>query len=104
MTATLVPAPPVHLPMVDKDGMVTPAWRSWFQAMHTRSGGTVDKVASAFTAAMAAVPITTEIVAGAGLHHGGPLAGNIAVALYRAITTVAGLPMTGNSAGDVVTP
>ena len=50
---------------------------------------------------LAAVPKVTEVVAGSGLHAGGALQGNIGIALYRRIGTVASFPTTGNSAGDM---
>jgi hypothetical protein len=63
-------------------------------------GQRADKVDAASVAAAAAVPQTTQVVAGGGLQIGGGLSGNVAVALYRVKTTVAMLPASGNSEGD----
>ena len=100
MTAQLVNIPPWQLPMVDGGGRVTSAWQWWLVQMFDRSGGTADKVDAAHTAALAAVPQSTEVVAGGGLQIGGPLGGNVALALYLVKDVVARLPATGNSEGD----
>jgi hypothetical protein len=100
MSAKPVNIPPWQLPMVDAAGKITTPWQSWLSQMFDRSGGTVDKVDAAHTAALDAVPQSTEVVAGGGLQIGGALGGNVAVALYRVKLVVASLPATGNSEGD----
>jgi hypothetical protein len=100
MTAQSVNTPPWRLPMVDGVGRVTSAWQWWFVQMFDRTGGTTDKVDAAHTAALGAVPQSTEVVAGGGLQIGGALGGNVALALYRAKAVVANLPASGNSEGD----
>ena len=100
MTATFVPAPPVQVPVVDKNGMVTRPWYAHFTARHEQAGGSGDKIEAAHAAATAAAPQSTQIVALGGLHLGGDLSGNVAISLYRAMTTVAQLPSSGLTEGD----
>lgn len=100
MTAQLVPPPPFGIPFLDGDYVSRP-WQAFLTGLYNRAGGSVDKVDAAYLAAMAAVPMTTEIVAGPGLHVGGPLGSNVGLTLYKVVTTVALLPTTGNAAGDM---
>lgn len=100
MSATFVPAPPVHAPLVDAGGMITRPWRAHLAARHEQAGGSADKIDAAHAAALAAVPRTTQVVAAGGLHAGGDLTGNVAVSLYRSMAMVGALPAGGNSEGD----
>jgi hypothetical protein len=99
-TGTFVPAPPVRVPLVDRDGMVTRPWFAHFTARHEQAGGSSDKIDAAHAAAVAAVPRTTQVVASGGLHVGGALSDNVGVAFYRAVTVVGSLPGAGNADGD----
>ena len=101
MTTHPLSPPPFSQPLTDRDGLMARVWQAWFAAMFNRSGGATDKIEAAHAAALAAVPQTTEVVAGSGLHAGGALGGNIAVALYRRIGTAASFPTKGNSPGDL---
>jgi hypothetical protein len=99
MADTQVPAPPFAVGLLS-GGLIAPAWQSWLLAVWNRLGGKDDKVEAAYSAASAAAPATTEVVAGAGLQQGGQLAGNVALELYVAMTDVASLPTTGVNVGD----
>jgi len=99
MAETQVPRPPFATPLLT-GGVVSLKWQTWFLAVWNRLGGQTDKVEAAYSAASAAAPATTEVVAGAGLQQGGQLAGNVAVELYVAMTDVASLPTTGVNVGD----
>jgi len=99
MAETQVPRPPFATPLLT-GGVVSLKWQTWFLAVWNRLGGQTDKVEAAYSAASAAAPATTEVVAGAGLQQGGQLAGNVAVELYVAMTNVASLPTTGVNVGD----
>jgi hypothetical protein len=101
MASQPVPNPPFGVPLVDRAGFMTSAWRIYEQAKFLHLGGKTDKVEAAHLTAIAAVPKTTEVVAGGGLQIGGALAGNVGLALYRGKVAVAGLPTTGNSEGDL---
>ncbi len=100
MTATFVPAPPFKEPLTDEAGRLSRAWQGFFLALYARSGGSADKIDAAHTAAIAAVPRSAQIVAVGGLHVGGDLSGNVALAFYRAVATVAALPTAGVGDGD----
>lgn len=39
VSTNLIPPMPVMSPMIDKNGMITMAWNSFFQALITRLGG-----------------------------------------------------------------
>jgi hypothetical protein len=99
MAETQLPAPPFAVGFLS-GGLIAPAWQSWLLAVWNRLGGKDDKVEAAYSAASAAAPATTEVVAGAGLQQGGQLAGNVALELYVAMTNVAELPTTGANVGD----
>jgi hypothetical protein len=99
MAATDVPPPPLNRPFLDGAFVSTP-WQIWFSALRDRTGGAGDKVEAAHAAALAAVPQTTQVVAGGGLQVGGALNQNVPVTLYVASTTVAMLPVSGLSQGD----
>jgi hypothetical protein len=99
MAETQLPAPPFAVGFLS-GGLIAPAWQSWLLAVWNRLGGKDDKVEAAYSAASAAAPATTEVVAGAGLQQGGQLAGNVALELYVAMTNVAELPTSGNNVGD----
>lgn len=99
MAAVDLPPPPLQQPFLD--GVhVSALWGSWLTAVAARLGGPSDKVEAAWQAAAAAAPAGTQIVAVGGLHVGGDLTGNVAVAFYRALTTVAALPTAGIGEGD----
>jgi len=100
MVAQAVPQLNFRLPLVDAGGLATPRFQQWAVSIHARTGGSVDKVEAASATAAAAVPQTTQVVAGGGLQVGGALAGNVGLALYAAVTTVADLPATGMAEGD----
>ena len=103
MTATFVPAPPVNVPLVGKDGIITRPWYAHFTARHEQAGGAIDKIDAASIAALAAVPKTTNVVGSGGLHSvASSLASDVGVTLYKAFTTVALLPTAGNATGDWV--
>ena len=95
MAETPVPRPPFATPLLT-GGTVSIKWQTWFMAVWNRLGGQTDKVEAAYSAASAAAPATTEVVAGAGLQQGGQLAGNVAIELYAAMTDVASLPTSAN--------
>jgi hypothetical protein len=100
MTATVVPPPPFTTPFLDGP-TISNAWQVWISAIQSAVYGPgFDKVDAGFTAAMAAAPAARQIVGVGGLQVGGALTGNVAVALYAAKTTVAGLPTTGVAEGD----
>lgn len=92
MTAKSLPPPPLQLPMNDAGGAISRAWSAFFTGLYNRVGGTVDKVDTAHTLAVAAAPQATEVIAAGGLQVGGDLTGNVAVALYVVLTSVALLP------------
>lgn len=100
MTSTPLPAPPFKVPLTDPSGQVSRAWQAFLQALYVRSGGSFDKIDVAHAAALAAVPRSSRVLGVAGLHAGGDLSGDVAVALYRALRTVASLPTAGISDGD----
>lgn len=91
-----VPAPDFGLPFVDGSGRLSRWAKAWMQA----ATGLLDKATTPLAAthalASAAVPQGTEVVAAGGLQHGGALGGNVGLALYVAVTGVAGLPATAN--------
>jgi hypothetical protein len=100
MTSTRSPAPPFKVPLTDASGQVSRAWQAFIQALYERSGGSIDKVDAAHTAALAAAPRSARVFGVGGLHAGGDLSGDVAVALYRAVGTVASLPTAGVADGD----
>lgn len=100
MTATRVPPPPFNTPFLE-GGFVSNAWQFFITAVYgALYGGGFDKVDAAHAAAMAAVPRTTQVVAGGGLQVGGSLSGNVAVTFYRVKCAVASLPAAGAAEGD----
>lgn len=100
MTVKPLNPPPFKTRLTDANGNLNNQWSWWFGQVSDRLGGGVDKVEAAASTAAAAVPRSTEVVAGGGLQIGGALDGNIAIALYRAVDVVAALPSTGLSEGD----
>jgi len=100
MTATRIPPPPFNSPFLD-GGFVSKTWRLFLSALYNAvySEG-FDKVDAGYQAALAAVPQGAEIEAVGGLHLGGGLGGNVAVAFYKAMTAVATLPAAGVNEGD----
>ncbi len=100
MTAQALPKPLFGTPFVDEDGFLTRWGYAWISGADSRLGQRVDKVDAAHAAAMAAVPQTTQVVAGGGLQAGGALGGNVAVTLYKTRCAVAALPTSGNAEGD----
>ena len=100
MTAQSLPSPNLNNPFVDGRGFLTRWAQAWVSGADSRLGQRFDKVDAANAMAAAAVPQTTQVVAGGGLQIGGSLGGNVALALYRVKTTVANLPASGNSEGD----
>jgi len=101
MAATRIPPPPFSTPLLDGP-FVSSAWQFFISALYNAVYGEgFDKVDGAYAAAMAAAPASTEVVAVQGLHLGGEIDGNVAIAMYRAIDIVANLPATGNTRGDL---
>jgi hypothetical protein len=100
MTAQSLPSPNFNSAFVDGRGFLTRWAAAWISGADSRLGRRADKVDAAGVMAAAAVPRTTQVVAGGGLQVGGALNGNVALALYRVKTTVALLPASGNSEGD----
>ncbi len=81
--------------------MLTPAWQDVIEGLYQRVGATTDKVDTAHSLAVNAVPQSREVVAGGGLQIGGQLTGNVGLALYKTVDQVSNLPSTGNAEGDV---
>ena len=100
MPAIPVPAPPFKTPLTDASGVVSAPWRAFLLALYDRAGGSADKIEAAHAAATAATPRSARILAVGGLHAGGALTADVAVALYRAVAPVASLPTSGLSDGD----
>ncbi|MHB8529193.1 MAG: hypothetical protein ACYC8V_06740 [Caulobacteraceae bacterium] len=100
MAATDVPVIRFDEPIVDGFGRLTKRAFDWFAGMRLRAGGDDDKIDAAFQTAAAAAPASTQVVASGGLQVGGTLTGNVGLAFYRVVTTVALLPTTGNAIGD----
>lgn len=98
MAATYLTPPPFNLPFLDGQ-YVSDAWKAWLSQLYSRVGGETDKIDAAHTLAANAVPQSTQVVAGGGLHLGGALGGNVGLIFYRASTTVANLPTSANT-GD----
>jgi|GEM_PF-5454284 len=96
MTAQPVPPPDFGQAFVGHDGFLTRWARHFLSGLYNRVGQDQDKVDAAHTAALAAVPQGTEVIASGGLTVGGALGGNIGVALYLTMTSVALLPATAN--------
>lgn len=101
MTAQPLLSPDFAKPATDGQGFLTGWFKAWVNAMDARVGGRNDKVDAAHAAALAAVPQTTQVVAGGGLQAGGSLTGNVGLVLYAAIGPLASLPTTGLAEGDV---
>jgi hypothetical protein len=80
-------------PIVGPGGKATAYFIGWLS-------GIADALNAAQQQASAAAPNTLNIVPTGGLQRGGPLSTDVGVSLYRTMTTVAQLPMTGNSTGD----
>lgn len=99
MSEVKLPALPVGA-VVNSDGSAKRSMSSWMRAVHGRLGGSTDKVNQALTTADAAAPGDAELVAGAGLQNGGAIGSNASVALYKAVTSVAGLSALNNQGGD----
>ncbi len=100
MTATRIPPPPFATPFLD-GGFVANAWQFFITALYgALYGQGFDKVDAAHTAAIAAVPRTTQVIAGGGLQAGGALTDNVGVALYATRSAVAALPASGAAEGD----
>jgi hypothetical protein len=101
MAATRIPPPPFATPFLDGQ-FVSNAWQFFITALYNALYGEgFDKVDAGYTAAVAAAPASTEVVAVSGLQLGGPIGGNTALGLYRTMDIVANLPATGNARGDV---
>ena len=99
MAEQKVPALPTGR-WIGSDGTPSSQFRTLIDSIRKRVGGFSDKVDQAAVTADAAAPGTTEVVAGSGLQVGGQISGNVPVALYKVVTSVAGLPATDNAAGD----
>ena len=80
-------------PIVDGDGYPTKPFRDWIRAMQTQG-------ATSATLAANAVPNTRNVVGSGGLRGGAPLSGDVGLALYRVLASVANLPTSGNAIGD----
>ena len=101
MTAQIVPALDFSAQIVDpRTGCLTTYGDAFLRALFNRTGGQSDKVEAASVLASGAVPRGTEVIAGGGLQVGGPLGGNVGLALYAAMDQVASLPVTGVQEGD----
>jgi hypothetical protein len=100
MTSQAVPAPDFDQPLVSADGTAARWFQRWVTAVYRRIGATQDKVDAAHATAMAAVPQTTQVVAGGGLHVGGALNSNVGLTFYADVCAVAALPTSGFSEGD----
>lgn len=101
MTAKPVPQPAWKWPLVGPTGIASRWAQDHFQAMYERAGAQSDKVDAAHAMATAAVPRGTQVVAAGGLKQGGALGGNVGLALYAAIDTVAVVTaLTGAAVGD----
>ena len=100
MTAIRVPPPPLNSPFLD-GVFVSKTWRLFLSALYNAvySEG-FDKVDAGYQVAKAAVPQGAEVLALGGLHLGGKMSGNVAIALYKAMTAVASLPAVGVNEGD----
>ena len=96
MTAQSVPSPDFTQPAVDGDRYLARWLRVFLTGLYNRVGQDRDKVDAAHAAAMAAVPQGTQVIASGGLAVGGALGGNVGLALYAAMTSVALLPTTAN--------
>ncbi|MEO8927304.1 MAG: hypothetical protein ABI306_09085 [Caulobacteraceae bacterium] len=99
MTAQRIPEPDFTERFVGEDRYLARWARNFLTGLYNRVGQDVDKVDDAHTMAANAVPQPTQVVAGGGLQIGGAMTGNVAVALYAAITAVALLPTNVNQ-GD----
>lgn len=95
MASVKLSLPPASDPLVDARGDATTSWRRFFEQAFKRLGGATDNVFTAFTAALTALPNTTEVVAANGLQFGGALADNIPIGLYVYSGPVSGLPAAG---------
>ena len=80
-------------PLVDADGFASKPLRDWMAAV----AGAVNAGATA----TGSVPSTRNVVTVGGLHGGGALSADIGVRLYKVLTIVASLPMSGNANGDM---
>ena len=100
MASQSVPAPDFGQPIVDANGRASRWFQKWINTMLARTGGATDKIDAIATTAAAAVPQTTEVVAGGGLQVGGALSGNVGLALYAIQAAVAALPTAALSEGD----
>ena len=80
-------------PVVDGDGFASKPLRDWMLA--------VASAVNAGATATATVPASRNVVTVGGLHGGGALSADIGLRLYKAVTTVALLPMSGNANGDM---
>ncbi|HWE98693.1 MAG TPA: hypothetical protein VG248_02750 [Caulobacteraceae bacterium] len=99
MAAVSLPPPPIKVPFLD--GLnVSQVWLRWFEAVRDRLGGSSDKVEEAWKYGAQAAPATAEVVAIGGLHGGGAVGGNTALALYVSVCTVDLLPATAGE-GDL---
>lgn len=99
MSDQKIPTPDFGKTWIDERGRPTTHMQFFLRGVFRRLGGTFDKVSGANDTADAAAPGTAEIVAGAGLTAGGQIGGNAAIALYKYVGPVAGLP-TDNQTGD----
>ena len=100
MAATRVPPPPFSAPLLDGIHLSGP-WKIFLSALHGAVHGEgFDKVDAGYQAAMSAAPATAEVVGVGGLHIGGQIGGNVALAFYVVVTSVAKLPAGGAAEGD----
>lgn len=100
MTAVSVPPPDFTNPWTDARGFPTRTAMAWIGAIDARSGQRFDKIDQAHATALAAAPQATQVIAGGGLQGGASLTGDVGLALYRAVATLASLPTTALSDGD----
>ena len=80
-------------PIVGPGGRPSSYFLSWLSSV-------VGALNAASQLAAAAVQPTLNIVPTGGLQRGGSLSADVGVSMYRAMVTVAQLPMTGNTTGD----
>ena len=100
MSAQTMPLIRADEVLLNADGTPTNRFFLFLTGARNRLGGDDDKVDAAHALATAAVPQTTQVIGGGGLALGGTLTGNVGLAFYKVVTTVAQLPTASNTEGD----